>query len=171
MSSSPTGGPSSSSTIGVRRATALEIVTKLCEHDFARKAKAADFYTRAWDVFVDAGAAPSSAFPNSEVDKTLATILAFFAALAARDPASLSELAQRPASAPSDDDPIAHTDFVETLVALLNTVADREKDGLALVTANASDAELKRAGIGRTERVLVSSVSAVIYLLCLNSRH
>lgn len=170
MSSSPTGGASSSSspssTIGVRRATALEIVTKLCDHDFARKAKAADFYTRAWDVFVDAGAAPSSVFPNSQVDKVLAIILAFFTALVARDPASLSELAQRPTSASSDAHPdtIVHADFVQTLITLLSTIADREKDGLALVTSIASDAELKRAGIGRTEKALVSSVPVPLHL-------
>lgn len=35
--------------------SALEITTKLCDDDFARKAKAADFYTRTWDLFIEAG--------------------------------------------------------------------------------------------------------------------
>lgn len=145
---------SSDSNLNVRRATALEIVTKLCQHDFARKAKAADFYTRAWDVFVDAGAAPSS--HSQAFDKILATILAFFTALLARDPTSLSELAQRQQPSDSDSEP-PHADFVQTLITLLNTVADRDKDPLAIVTSNAmGDAELKRAGIGRTEKTLVS---------------
>ena len=36
--------------------SALEIVTKLCDADFSRKAKAADFLGRTWDVLRDAGA-------------------------------------------------------------------------------------------------------------------
>jgi hypothetical protein len=36
--------------------SALEITTKLCDPDFARKAKAADFFTRTWDLFLDTGA-------------------------------------------------------------------------------------------------------------------
>ena len=36
--------------------SALEIVTKLCDVDFARRAKAADFLGRAWEVLRDAGA-------------------------------------------------------------------------------------------------------------------
>ena len=36
--------------------SALEIVTKLCDSDFARKAKAADFLSRAWDGLRAAGA-------------------------------------------------------------------------------------------------------------------
>ena len=36
--------------------SALEIVTKLCDVDFARRAKAADFLGRAWEVLREAGA-------------------------------------------------------------------------------------------------------------------
>lgn len=36
--------------------SALEIVTKFCDIDFARKAKAADFLGRTWDVLREAGA-------------------------------------------------------------------------------------------------------------------
>jgi hypothetical protein len=36
--------------------SALDIVTKLTNPDFARKAKAADFFPRAWDVMRQAGA-------------------------------------------------------------------------------------------------------------------
>lgn len=32
----------------------LEIVTKLCDPDFNRRAKTSDFYARTWDVFVKA---------------------------------------------------------------------------------------------------------------------
>ena len=36
--------------------SAMEIVTKLCDVDFARRAKAADFLGRAWEVLREAGA-------------------------------------------------------------------------------------------------------------------
>lgn len=36
--------------------SALEIVTKLCDSDFARKAKAADFFSKAWEGLRGAGA-------------------------------------------------------------------------------------------------------------------
>lgn len=36
--------------------SAIDIVTKLCDIEFARKAKAADILGRTWDVFIDAGA-------------------------------------------------------------------------------------------------------------------
>lgn len=36
--------------------SASEITTKLCDEEFARKAKAADFYPKTWDVFLRAGA-------------------------------------------------------------------------------------------------------------------
>ncbi|KAG1735579.1 uncharacterized protein EDB91DRAFT_1144094 [Suillus paluster] len=40
--------------IALRRASVLEIVTKLCDSDFNRRAKTSDFYARTWDVFVKA---------------------------------------------------------------------------------------------------------------------
>ena len=36
--------------------SALEIATKLCDAEFTRKAKAADFFSRTWDLFMEAGA-------------------------------------------------------------------------------------------------------------------
>ena len=36
--------------------SALEIVTKLCVEEFARKAKAADFMHQTWDILRNAGA-------------------------------------------------------------------------------------------------------------------
>lgn len=129
--------------------SALEIVTKLCSPDFARKAKAADFYSRAWDVIISA---------NSTHDKILSSILAFFTALLASDPGSLAELAQR-----SDDDEESN-DFVGTLVGLLGDsgsgsgagIGERSKDVLGLVAAGVGDAETRKAGVGRTEKMLVS---------------
>ena len=36
--------------------SALEITMKLCNPEFSRKAKAADFFGHTWDLFLDAGA-------------------------------------------------------------------------------------------------------------------
>jgi len=35
--------------------SALEITTKLCDPEFTRKAKAADFFSRTWDLLLEAG--------------------------------------------------------------------------------------------------------------------
>lgn len=35
--------------------SAIEIVAKLCDPDFVRRAKAADFFIRAWEVLREAG--------------------------------------------------------------------------------------------------------------------
>ena len=49
-------------------------------------------------------------------------------------------------------------DFVGTLVEFLDSgIGKREKDALELVGAGVGDTELKRAGIGRTEKALVST--------------
>ncbi|KAF8902362.1 hypothetical protein CPB84DRAFT_1775905 [Gymnopilus junonius] len=75
--------------IGLRRASALEITTKMCDADFARKAKAADFFTRTWDIFL-------TQVQGKDRIKRSACL---FLSLVAREPTSLSELAQRlPAS-------------------------------------------------------------------------
>ncbi len=42
-------------TLGVRRSSLLEIVRKLCDVDFMRKAKATDFVVCVWDKLKDAG--------------------------------------------------------------------------------------------------------------------
>lgn len=52
--------------------SALEIVTKLCNLEFARKAKAADFLEKAWEALREAGAGNgdkvrvSSTFPSAK---------------------------------------------------------------------------------------------------------
>ncbi|KIK42961.1 hypothetical protein CY34DRAFT_744919 [Suillus luteus UH-Slu-Lm8-n1] len=47
-------GIESGCAIALRRASVLEIVTKLCDPEFNRRAKTSDFYARAWDVFLKA---------------------------------------------------------------------------------------------------------------------
>jgi hypothetical protein len=69
--------------------------------------------------------------------------ITFFAALAARDPRTLTEVAQQ-------------EEFIPTLVEILGSF-DYRKDVLASVLAGGSDDELKSHGILRTEITLVSS--------------
>jgi len=79
----------------------------------------------------------------------------FFAALVAGDSNSLVELAQAQRRSAGDaSEATGGEDFVGTLVELLGR--EREKDALGLVGAGASDAELKKSGVGRTEKPLVS---------------
>ena len=47
-------GLSVTSSIGVRRSSALEVVTKMCDPEFLKKTKAADFIGRAWDLIFKA---------------------------------------------------------------------------------------------------------------------
>ncbi|KAH7882443.1 hypothetical protein F5I97DRAFT_1816896, partial [Phlebopus sp. FC_14] len=121
-------GLDGSSAIGLRRASALEVVNKLCEPDFHRRAKASDFYVRTWHKLLEARAGAN--------DKIFDTTVAFFTSLAARDPNTLVELAQQP-------------DFMSTLVEILG-FADHKRDILASVLTS-NDSELKSRGVLRTE--------------------
>lgn len=139
--------------------SALEMVKKLCSPEFARKAKAADFYPRAWDALLAAGAATNppttTAAPH---DKILSIILTFFSALVACDSGSLSELAERPERG------YGTSEVVETLTSILDSsIAEREKDGLALVGAGVGDTELRAVGVARTEKLLVPAFTCLSY--------
>ncbi|KAI0053231.1 hypothetical protein FA95DRAFT_1482207 [Auriscalpium vulgare] len=133
-------GMDEGASIGVRRSSALEIVTKLCDVDFARRAKATDFLTRAWDVLRGAGA--------GDGDKILDAILVLFAACAAESPQDLLELVQLP-------------DFVPTLWRVLPSV-ERAKDALQLVQSGLGDFELKKAGISKAEKIMLRSLFSII---------
>ncbi|KAI0058630.1 hypothetical protein BV25DRAFT_1964571 [Artomyces pyxidatus] len=126
--------------IGVRRGSALEIVTKLCDPDFSRRAKATDFLSRAWDILRSAGA--------GDGDRILDSILIFFAALAAQSPRDLQELTNKP-------------DFVATLWRMLPSV-ERGKDPITFLSGNFNDSELKKAGIGKSEKRMLASLSIAI---------
>ncbi|CAL1709185.1 unnamed protein product [Somion occarium] len=126
--------------MGVRRGSALEIVTKLCDSEFARKAKAADFLSHAWEVLRGAGAGNG--------DKVLDTILVFFAALAARDPRDLVDLASK-------------SDFISVLFEQLGAL-DRDNDPLWLISCGMSDAELKRAGISKAEKTSLTALHTMV---------
>ncbi|KAG9311646.1 hypothetical protein JVU11DRAFT_7881 [Chiua virens] len=122
-------GLNDSSAISLRRASAFEVVSKLCDLDFNRRAKTSDFYIRTWDKFKVARAGTN--------DKIFDATIAFFAFLSARDPRILLEVAQR-------------QEFISTLVEILNSF-DHRKDVLAAVLAGSSDDDLKSFGILRTD--------------------
>ncbi|KAF8075171.1 hypothetical protein FPV67DRAFT_1620063 [Lyophyllum atratum] len=163
-------GMDSSVGIGLRRASALEITTKLCDADFARKAKAADFLSRAWDVFREAGAGKGE-------DKILDTLLAFFVALVSRDPASLRDLAQHSEVTPPS--PAAECSKAKsnqrqglsvssTLVDTLFNLLSAPLDPLSLVSTTSSqdkaksEIELKKVGVGKKDRVLFQTIHDTI---------
>ena len=73
--------------------------------------------------------------------------ISFFAALAARDPRTLVEVAQQ-------------EEFIPTLVEILSSF-DHKKDLLASVLASHSDDDLKSHGILRTEIIAVSVVLGI----------
>lgn len=126
--------------------SAMEIADKLCDSEFAKRAQAADFLGRAWDMLRTAGAGDVNG------DKVLNAILVLFAALVAKDPIDLADLAQRPTS--------KYNDFTRVLFALLEQL-DLSNDPLWLTSAGLSDAELKQAGFAKIDVTTVSPLTSV----------
>ncbi|PFH46671.1 hypothetical protein AMATHDRAFT_199190 [Amanita thiersii Skay4041] len=155
--------------VTLRRTSALDIVTKLCDVEFARKAKAADFFGRIWDVFVDAGAGKNQ-------DKILDLLLAFLAALITRDKTSLHDLAHRTQLLTSGDEEQDvnhhHRDrpsFVDVLFSLLTScTSSTTSDLLTLIIDNPNLAttttttDLKRAGLSKKDRIQVGLIHNTI---------
>ncbi|KAL4259759.1 WAPL family protein [Pleurotus pulmonarius] len=132
--------------IGLRRASAIEIINKLCDTQFARKAKAADFLCKIWDVMRDAGA--------GQGDKVLDIALASFIAVVARDPKALEELAVQ----------VSANSLEFTLTRTLFRILDssRSLDALTCMSLNLSAAEAKRYGLSKNEVMQLKSLYKVI---------
>ncbi|KAK2462751.1 hypothetical protein APHAL10511_005269 [Amanita phalloides] len=146
-------GMSKICTLSLRKTSALDIVTKLCDVEFARKAKAADILGRIWDVFIDAGAGQNE-------DKILDLLLAFLASLIARDGPSLTELAQRPSGSKAESSK-DYTSFVDTLFSILAcSTSSATLDLLRLVEVG--DVELKRVGLTKKDRAQLALIHDVI---------
>ncbi|KAJ7035568.1 hypothetical protein C8F04DRAFT_1097704 [Mycena alexandri] len=126
--------------LGLRRASALEITTKLCESEFARKAKASDFIGPTWDLLRTAGG-------GQDEDRIMDILLAFFAALVARDPASLSDLAQR-----------ASSSFTSTLFSILGT-SSQSVDPLTYIS---DAAQLRKLGFSKKDQNLLTTIHTSI---------
>lgn len=138
--------------------SALEIVSKLCDEGFSRKVKATDFLHQTWDILRGAGAGNGDKvrlslrprpclyayMPYQILDITVVV----FAALVARDPQDLADLANK-------------TDLAPTLLELLSAYP-RGKDVLAIAATGASDAQLKNVGVLRTDKAHLSAVLNVI---------
>ncbi|KAH9036544.1 hypothetical protein EDB84DRAFT_1560842 [Lactarius hengduanensis] len=107
--------------VRVRRGSALELVTKLCDPDFARRARVTDFRSRAWDALRASGAGNG--------DKVLDAILVLFAALVLQTSHEVTELTQK-------------ADFVPVLWNVLATSSGA--DSLELLGNGANDGELKK---------------------------
>ncbi|KAF9487433.1 hypothetical protein BDN71DRAFT_1404780 [Pleurotus eryngii] len=132
--------------IGLRRASAIELIKKLCDTQFARKAKAADFLCKIWDVMRDAGAGRG--------DKVLDIVLVSFVAVVARDPKALEELAvQTSASSPEFT-------LARTLFHILDS--SQSLDALTCGSLDLSPAEAKRYGFSKNEIMQLKSLYKVI---------
>ncbi|KAK0202414.1 hypothetical protein DFS33DRAFT_1339929 [Desarmillaria ectypa] len=138
--------------VGLRRSSALEIATKLCDSDFTRKAKAADFIGQTWDTFVENGAGDGK-------DKILDLILAFFSALVARDDVSLADVAERSISPSTSSSPTSH--FATTLFAMLARLTP-ETDLLSIIAGSSPDIQLRKLGIKKSEQILLRSIHSTI---------
>ncbi|KAF8582585.1 hypothetical protein K439DRAFT_1413240 [Ramaria rubella] len=121
--------------VNVRRSSAAEIVQKMCDAEFMRKAKAADFVGHAWDAMRHAGA--------GDGDKVLNPYLVFFTALVAREKRDVDDLSRK-------------KDFFGVMIRLLQT--RKEGDGLGPL----DDAHARKSSFAKTERVALSSLRNVI---------
>ncbi|KAJ7708814.1 hypothetical protein B0H17DRAFT_1030942 [Mycena rosella] len=133
-------GLEKSSGLGLRRASALEITSKLCESEFARKAKASDFIGPTWDLLRTAGG-------GQDEDKIMDTLLAFFSALISRDPVSLLDLANRPSSS-----------FASTLFSLLGN----SSPSTDVLTFLSDAAQLRKLGMSKKDQNLLTTIQNAI---------
>ncbi|KAF5318400.1 hypothetical protein D9611_013911 [Ephemerocybe angulata] len=151
-------GMAKSQSAGLIRASAQEMVTKLCDTEFFRKAKAADVFTKVFDLLTSVGI--------GQGDKVLDTIFVFFIALISRDLPSLNELASHipdpsPASSNGKGKGKAPTEgppqpLVDTLFSVLDASYSSGSDPLFLVGPGThGDAELRKAGLGKKEKITV----------------
>lgn len=146
-------GIESGCAIALRRASVLEIVTKLCDPEFNRRAKTSDFYARTWDVFVKAR--------EDGTDKILDATLSFFAFLSTRDPQTISELAHKPELVPT------LLDILRSLTPTSDMKSDGlnqglKKDILALALSGADATGLRASGIIRTDVAPLKALADVI---------
>ncbi|KAG2032427.1 hypothetical protein BDR03DRAFT_1015239 [Suillus americanus] len=146
-------GIESGCAIALRRASVLEIVTKLCDPEFNRRAKTSDFYARTWDVFVKAR--------EDGTDKILDATLSFFAFLSTRDPQTLSELAHKPELVPT------LLDILRSLTPTSDMKSDGlnqglKKDILALALSGLDVIGLRASGIIRTDVAPLQALADVI---------
>ncbi|KAJ3717742.1 hypothetical protein C8R42DRAFT_723961 [Lentinula raphanica] len=132
-----------------KKASALEIINRLCEPDFIRQAKAADFLQSTWDAFIEAGGGTGE-------DKVLDTLFMAFVALVSRDVVSITDLAQRTCSPSSSTS--SHSSLVTALFSLLASISP-ESDPLLIISQRSTpDGPLKKLGIMKTDRAVLKTL-------------
>ena len=140
-------GLSSNSGIGVRRSTGLDVVTKICDVDFRKKAKAADFTSKAWQLITNGQEQQQDRvnlfhFPRHiySFSKILGLLASLFAFIISQDPGDFSDL-------------VTGNDSSAVLFEAL--VVNRGQDLLEGVP-NLTQASLARLGLKKSDEALVS---------------
>jgi hypothetical protein len=118
--------------------SAVELVGKMVDPQFSRKARSADFVMHAWGTL--------RAADGGSGDRVLATALDAFVLLVSRDPRDLVDLAKR-------------GNLVPALFERLTTMT-RKNDPLCILNGADNDTELKRRGFGRADKLPVSGLLA-----------
>ncbi|KAF5386338.1 hypothetical protein D9757_006705 [Collybiopsis confluens] len=145
-------GMNKNETPALKKASGLEIVTRLCESDFARQAKAADFLQSTWDAFIAAGAGKGD-------DKVLDTLLVAFIALVSRDLPSLTDIAHRGQLSSSSSSESLVVSILFSLLAPLSP----ETDPLLIITQRSiPDGQLKKLGIAKTDRAVLRTLHSTM---------
>ncbi|KIK57110.1 hypothetical protein GYMLUDRAFT_46737 [Collybiopsis luxurians FD-317 M1] len=137
----------------LKKASALEIVTRLCEAEFVLQAKAADFLQSTWDAFIEAGAGKGD-------DKVLDSLLAAFIALVSRDLGTLTDIAHRDRLPSSSISP--ESSFVSTLFSLLAPLSPETDPLLAITRSSAPDSQLKMLGIMKADCAVLKTLHSAI---------
>jgi len=114
--------------------SAVELVDRMADSQFSRKARSADFVMHAWEAL--------RAADGDSGDRVLGTALDVFALLVSRDPRDLVDLANRGS-------------LVPILFERLATMT-RKNDPLLILNGAENDVELKQRGFGRTDKLPVS---------------
>ena len=115
--------------------SAVELVGKMADPQFSRRARSADFVVHAWETLRVAD--------GDSGDRVLGTALDVFALLVSRDPRDLIDLVNRGSLVPA-------------LFKRLQTISHKN-DPLLILNGAENDIELKRRGFGRTDKTPVRS--------------
>lgn len=124
-------GLAPTSALSVRRSSAFDIITKLCNQEFWRKTRAAGLIGEIWDQLRAAEAGNG--------DKVLDSIMCCFVSLATEEPRDISPLA-------------AKNDFVSTVIRLLET--HYKKDPFAMSRTRSTSPQKK--GSNTSDMMMVS---------------
>jgi hypothetical protein len=138
-------GLSPSASISIRRSSALEVLTKLCDAEFARQARTADVFPHMWEVLRHAGAGEGK---DAVLDGVLSV---FIGVLGRHDPRDTHDLAERADVVKLLFDTLVSVTQSEASLATATTGS--RKDIIALVASGIDDATLRRLGVQKVEKM------------------